>query len=97
MHVAPADLAVARSAEMVFDIARALDVLRVGGVALELREDRGEGLAHEIGQNIEPAAMRHADDEFANAELGAAASHFRATTSTWSISPTGQRNGASAW
>src|ERR1043166_6290026 len=73
MHVAPADLAVARSAEMVFDVARALDVLRVGGVALEFRKDRGERLAHEIGEHVKPAAMRHADDEFANAELGAAA------------------------
>ena len=57
---------------MVFDVARALDVLGVRGIALELGEDCGERLAHEIGQHIEPAAMRHADDEFADAELGAA-------------------------
>src|ERR1700716_720930 len=73
MHGAAADLAVARSAEMVFDIARALDVLGVGGVALEFGKDRGERLAHEIGQHVEPAAMRHADDKLADAKLGAAA------------------------
>src|SRR5437762_3937517 len=36
-------------------------------------KNRGERLAHEIGQDVEPAAMRHADDEFVDPELGAAA------------------------
>ena len=57
---------------MVLDVARALDVLGIGGIALELGEDRGERLAHEVGQHVEPAAMRHADDELLHAELAAA-------------------------
>ena len=57
---------------MVFDVARALDVVGVGRIALEFGEDRGDGLADEIGEHVEPAAMRHADHEFADAELGAA-------------------------
>ena len=69
----PADLTVARGAEMVFDVARAMDVLGLGRDALELGEDRGEGLADEIGQHVEPAAMRHADHELPDAELAAAA------------------------
>ena len=71
--VLPADLAVARGAEMVFDVARAVDVLGIGRIALELGEDRGKRLADEIGEHVEPAAVRHADHEFADAELAAAA------------------------
>ena len=67
--VLAADLAVGRGAEMVFDVARAVDMLGVGRVALEFGKDRGERLADEIGQHVEPAAMRHADDELADAEL----------------------------
>ena len=57
---------------MVFDVGRALDILGIGGIALELREDRREGLAHEIGQHVEPAAMGHADHHLVDAELAAA-------------------------
>jgi hypothetical protein len=52
---------------MVFDIARAVDMLGVCRIALELGEDRGEGLADKIGKHIEAAAVRHADHELANA------------------------------
>src|SRR5579883_1209155 len=68
--------AVGRSAEMVFDVARALDVLGIGGIALELREERGEGLPHHVGEHVEPAAMRHAEDQFLHAELTAALDHL---------------------
>ncbi len=68
----PADFAVARSAEMVFDVAGAVDVLGIGRIALELGEDRGKRFADEIGEHVEPAAMRHADHEFTNTELAAA-------------------------
>lgn len=30
--------------------------------ALELRKDRGQWLAHDIGQEVQPATMRHAED-----------------------------------
>ncbi len=65
------ELAVVRGAEMVFDVARALDFLRVRRVALEFGEDRGERLAEEIRKDIEPAAVRHPDDELLHAELAA--------------------------
>ena len=66
------EIPVRRRAEMVFDVARALDVLRVGGIALEFREDRLVGLAHHVGEHVEPAAVGHADDDFLDAELAAA-------------------------
>src|SRR5260370_41552811 len=68
-----ADLAVPRSSEMVFDVARALDVVEICGIGLELGKDCGKGLADKIGEHVEAAAMRHADHEFADVELGAAA------------------------
>src|SRR5207302_6532618 len=68
----PADLAVARSAEMIFDVAGPVDVLGWRRIALELGEDRGKGLADEIRQYVAPAATGHADHKLANAELAAA-------------------------
>src|SRR5580704_3391530 len=57
---------------MVFDVARAMDVLGVRGIALELREDRSKRFADEICEHVEPAAVRQADYELADAELVAA-------------------------
>ena len=57
---------------MVFDVAGALHVLRVGGRALEFGKYRLVGLAHHVGEHVEPAAVRHADDDFLDAELPAA-------------------------
>src|SRR3546814_9981169 len=57
---------------MVLHVAGATDVLRVRGAALELREDRREGLAEEVGQHVEAAAVRHADDHLLEAEVAAA-------------------------
>jgi len=68
----PADLAVARGTKMVFDVARTVDVLGVGRIPLELREDRSKGLADKIGEHIEPAAMWHSDYELANTKFVAA-------------------------
>ncbi len=66
------EAAVRRGAEMVFDVARALHVFGIGGIALEFGEHGGKGLAHHVGQHVEPAAMRHADDQLFHAELAAA-------------------------
>ena len=63
---------VGRGAEVVLDVAGAADVLGMGGAALELREDRREGLAHEVGQDVEAAAVRHADHDLLQAQLAAA-------------------------
>ena len=72
MHRVAIELAVRRRAEMVFDVARALD--RVGGwrAALEFVEDGAVRLGHDLSQDIEPAAVRHADRDVADAERAAA-------------------------
>ncbi len=57
---------------MVFHVARALDIVGIGRAALELMEDGAIGLAHHIDEHVQPAAMRHAEDDFAHAELAAA-------------------------
>src|SRR5215471_4503762 len=72
MDGAPADLAIARGAEVIFDVARAMDVFGICRITLKLREDRCEGFADEIGKNVEAPAMRHPDHELADAQLGAA-------------------------
>ena len=72
MDVAAVELPVGRGAEVVFDVGRALDILGIGGIALEFREDGREGLADEIGQHVEPAAMGHAHHHLIDAELAAA-------------------------
>ena len=64
--------AVRRGAQMVFHIARALDVRGQGRAALELVEDHPVGLAHHRGQHVEPPAVGHADDDVLHAQ-GAAA------------------------
>jgi hypothetical protein len=65
---------VGRGAEVILDVARAQDVVAAGRT-LELAEDRGIGLAHDVGEHVEPAAMRHAEDDLVDAELGTPADH----------------------
>ena len=57
---------------MIFDVARTVGVVGRGRAALELVEDGALRLAHHLRQHIEPAAMRHADDDLAHAERAAA-------------------------
>ncbi len=57
---------------MVLHIAGALNVIRMGSVALKLGEDGGKRLAHHVGQHVEAAAVGHADNDFLQAELAAA-------------------------
>ncbi len=66
------ELAVARRAEVVLDVAGALDLLGLEAAALELVEDRPVGLLQHVGEHAQPAAVRHADDDLLDAE-GAAA------------------------
>src|SRR5579872_3545915 len=70
------ELAIGRGAEMILDVARPLHIVRVGGIALKLGEERGEGFPHDVGEDIEAPAMRHADDELLDAELTAALDHL---------------------
>src|SRR5437763_12792937 len=64
---------VAGGAEVVFDVTRAVDMLGVCRIALELGEDRGKRLAEKVGEHVERAAMGHADHELADAEFAPAA------------------------
>ncbi len=72
MNLVAVELAVGRSAEMVLDVARALDVVGRGRAALELVEDDVVRLAHDLGEHVQPAAMRHAEHDLLHAELAAA-------------------------
>ena len=59
----------ALGAQVVLDVAGALDGPRVD-VALELAEDLGVALAHDVGQHVQPAAVRHADADLFEAVVG---------------------------
>ena len=72
MHLVVVELAVGRGAEMIFDVARAFDVVRRRRAALELVEQNAVRLAHHLRQHVEAAAMRHAERDFAHAEIAAA-------------------------
>ena len=52
---------------MVFDIARAADILGIGRAAGEFGENHAIGLAHHVGEDVEAAAVRHAEHELADA------------------------------
>ena len=54
---------------MIFDVAGAEHIVR-DRAALELGEDRRIGLAHDVGEDVQPAPVRHADDDLVDAELG---------------------------
>ena len=58
-------------AQVVLDVAGAVRRLRVQ-VPLELGEDLLVRLADDVGQHVEPAAVRHADDDLVQAALGRA-------------------------
>ena len=75
MHLVAVELAVRRGAEVIFDVARAADVGRVGRAAGELVEDRAVGLAHHVGEDVEPAAVGHADVDLVDAILAAIFDH----------------------
>src|SRR5262245_63383304 len=53
---------------MVLDVAGAFDLVGRGGAALELVENRAVRLTHHLRQNVEPATVRHADDNLFDAE-----------------------------
>src|SRR5580704_11395512 len=72
MHLVGVELAVRRGAEVVFDVAGAFDLVGRRRAALELVEDGAVRLGHHLRQHVEPAAMRHADDDLAHAERAAA-------------------------
>ena len=62
----------ALGAEVVLDVAGALDGLGVL-LALELAEDLAVGLAGDVGEHVEAAAVRHADADLVHVVVGGAA------------------------
>ncbi len=72
MHLVAVELAVRRRAEVILHVAGAFDVVGRRRAALELVEDRAVRLVHHLRQHVEPAAMRHADDDLFDAERAAA-------------------------
>ncbi len=72
MHLVVVEVAIRRRAEMIFDVARAFDIVGREGAALEFVEDGAVRLAHHLAEHIEPAAMRHAEHDLLHAQ-GAAA------------------------
>ena len=65
VHLVVVEFAIRRGAEVVFHVAGALDLVGRRRAALEFVEDGAVRLAHDLRQHVEPAAMRHADDDLA--------------------------------
>ncbi len=72
MHLVAVELAIRRGAEVVLHVAGALDVVGRRRAALELVEDGAVRLAHDLGEDVEAAAMGHAEHDLAHAEIAAA-------------------------
>ncbi len=66
------ELAIRRSAEMVLHVAGAFDFVRQERTALEFVEQRAVRFGHHLTEHVEPAAMRHAQDDLLHAERAAA-------------------------
>ena len=66
------ELTVGRGAEVILHIAGAEGARALRRAALELVEDLVIALAHHSGEHVEAAAVRHADDDFVDAERAAA-------------------------
>ncbi len=72
VDVVAVELTVGRGAEVILDVARAFDVVRLEGAALELVEDGAQRLAHHLRQHVQAAAVGHAERDVAHAEVAAA-------------------------
>src|SRR6476646_3287597 len=72
MHVIVVEGTVGGGAEMIFHIAGALDLVRLGRAAFEFVEDRAIRLGHHLREHVEATAVRHADDDLAHAGWAAA-------------------------
>ena len=72
VDVVAVERAVRRCAQVIFHVARTFDFVRLRRAAFEFLEDRAERLRHHVGEHVQAAAMRHAEHDFAHAELAAA-------------------------
>ena len=57
---------------MVFNVARAFDLVGICGAALEFMKQRTVRFAHHLRQNIQAPAMRHAQHDVLHAEIAPA-------------------------
>ena len=64
--------AVRAGAEVIFHVARAVDILGLVAAALEFVKDRAEGFAQHIGQDRQAAPVGHADHHLLDAKRAAA-------------------------
>src|SRR6185312_7713021 len=71
MHLVAFELSVGRGAEVVFDVARAADIGRVGRSPGKFMEDRLGGLAHHVGKDVEAATVSHSDVDLGDAHQAA--------------------------
>src|SRR6476620_3358055 len=71
MHLVAVEFAVAAGAEVVFDVARAADIRGIGRAARELVEDRRRRLPHDVGEDVEAAAVGHPDVDLGDTKLAA--------------------------
>jgi len=60
---------------VIFDVARTADVRRVGRAAGEFMEDRLGGLAHDVREDVEAAAVGHSDIDLGDRHLAAIFDH----------------------
>ncbi len=72
VHLVAVELAVRRGTEVVLHVARTLDVLGVEGAALELVEQGAVRLVQHLGQDVQAAAVGHAENDVLDAEGTAA-------------------------
>ena len=72
VHPVVVELAIRGRTEVVLHVARAFDVLGARRAALELVKDGAERLLHHVGENVQAAAMRHAEHDLLDPERAAA-------------------------
>ena len=68
MDLVAVELSVRRCAEVVLDVSGTGNIFGQRTAALEFIEDCAIGLAHDVGQDVQPPAMRHADDDIPDAK-----------------------------
>src|SRR5262249_39356834 len=62
------EVPVGGGAKMIFDVARAFDIIRRKGAALEFVENGPMRLAHDLGENIQASAVGHAEHNVLDAQ-----------------------------
>ncbi|QTK80393.1 hypothetical protein AT6N2_C2847 [Agrobacterium tumefaciens] len=72
VNLVAVEFAVGGGAEVILHVARTFDIVRLERAALELVEHGAVRLAHDVRQNIQAAAVSHAENDFLEPFLAAA-------------------------